>query len=91
MSNTQKQEVERKDATFEFGGRTYTVDADAIDNLELFEFIEEEKYLSAAKGFLGKEQWDAFKDDHRNEKGRVPMEPVEGFLEALMGAVGGNS
>lgn len=78
--------------TFEYGGREYVIKPEAVNNLELYEAIEDQKYLTAARGFIGREQWDLFKDDHRLPDGRVPMEPVEGFLEALMEAIGqGNS
>lgn len=78
--------------TFEFNNRTYTIEHGVLDNLELFEAIEDEKYLTATRGFLGREQWEAFKNDHRDENGRVPMAPLESFLGELMGAVGrGNS
>lgn len=97
MANTNATKARREEAkgektptTFEFGGRTYEVSPDATDNVELFEAVEDEKYLTAARGFLGKDQWQAFKDDHREDDGRVPMAPVEDFLKALMEAVGGS-
>lgn len=74
--------------TFQYDGETYEVVENAVDNLELFEFIEDEKFLKATKGFLGQAQWDKFKDTHRTEDGRVPMAPVEGFLQELMNAIG---
>lgn len=78
--------------TFTFNDRVYSVPPEAIDNVELFEAVEDQKYLTAARGFIGREQWEAFKDDHRTDDGRVPMAPVEEFLDALMKAVGsGNS
>lgn len=79
--------------TFEYDGETYTIDEDAVDNLELFEAIEDEKYLTAARGFVGRDQWQRFKDRYRDPvTGRVPMEPVQGFLQTMMEAIGqGNS
>lgn len=83
---------EAKPVEFEYDGKTYVVTPDALDNLELFEAVEDEKYLTATRGFLGKEQWERFKDAHRLPDGRVPLEAFEGFLQALMKAVGqGNS
>ena len=76
--------------TFEYGEETYTVAPEALDNVELFEAVEDQKYLTAARGFVGREQWDAFKNANRTEDGRVPMEHAEAFLKALMDAVGGS-
>lgn len=87
----QKAEAAEKEAqpiVFEFGGKRYEIESDAANDLELYEAMEDDKYLTAIRGFLGREQWDEFKDAHRNEKGRVPMEPVEEFLNTLMEAVG---
>lgn len=77
-----------KDFTFEYDGETYTVAAENLDNLELFEAIEDQRYLRATRGFIGQAQWDAFKDKYRTPDGRVPMSGLEGFLSALMEAVG---
>lgn len=77
-----------EDVTFTHGGNEYTVRGESLNNLELFEAIEDEKYLTATRGFLGREQWDAFKDSVRTDDGRVPMEPLEDFLADLMKAVG---
>lgn len=78
--------------TFEHDGLTYTVTSEAAEDVELFEAIEDEKYMSAVRGFLGREQWAAFKDAHRTPAGRVPMPAMESLLNALMGAIGqGNS
>jgi hypothetical protein len=78
--------------SFEFDGETYTIDADAADDLELMEYIEGEKYILALKGYLGAEQWQRFKDTHRNDKGRVTASRAGDFLQALTEAIGaGNS
>lgn len=81
-----------RDASFEYHGRTYMVTSEAANDLELFEAVEDGKEMTAVRSVLGAEQWQAFKDDHRTDTGRVPLEPVEGFIHALMGALGlGNS
>lgn len=76
------------DVTFEHDGVEYTVPRANMNNLELFEFVEDEQYIKATRGFVGREQWAAFKDKYRTDDGNVPLECLEGFLEALMGAVG---
>lgn len=73
---------------FVHGGETYTVAPGTLDNVDLFEAIEDQKYITAARGFVGQAQWDKFKNLSRNEEGRVPMKQVEEFLTALMEAVG---
>jgi hypothetical protein len=83
---------EAQPMSFEFDGETYTIDADAADDLELMEYIESEKYILALKGYLGAEQWNRFKDTHRNDKGRVTASRAGDFLQALTEAIGaGNS
>lgn len=73
--------------TFEYDGETYEIAADATDNLELYEAIEDDKMLTATRGFLGQEQYNKFKDAHRNENGIVSVTSFENFLQALMTAV----
>lgn len=81
-----------QDVEFEYEGQTYTIEADRLNNLELFEAIEDEKYLQATRGFLGDAQWAEFKDSQRLPDGRVPMECLEGFLAEMVKAIGqGNS
>lgn len=88
IKNEAKGIADREPVSFEHDGATYTIDPENLDNLELFEAIEDEKYLTATRGFLGKAQWKAFKDANRDEQGRVPMAPVEDFLQAMMEAIG---
>lgn len=78
----------REPVTFEHLGFEYTVSPENTDNLELFEAVEDEKYLTAVRGFLGNEQWALFKDNNRTEDGRVPLASLEGLLENLMEAIG---
>lgn len=74
--------------TFTHDGATYELLPESIDNLELFEAIEDEMYITAIRGFIGREAWAQFKDKYRTEDGRVPMASLEGFLDAVMGALG---
>lgn len=75
----------------DFDGEHYTIERDQADNLELMEFVEDEQYIKALRGYLGREQWDRWKDSQRTEDGRVPMQPFEDFLNRIMEAIGGNS
>jgi hypothetical protein len=85
--------AEAQEAVIEvaFGGEHYTIDRTQADNLELMEFVEDEQYIKALRGYLGREQWDRWKDSQRTEDGRVPVAPFEDFLNAIMEAIGGNS
>ena len=83
---------EAQDIDFEWGGHTYTIPADAFDDVEILELLEDEKNLSVVRRILGGDQWTLWKDRNRNDAGRVPAEPLAEFLEALFAAVGqGNS
>ena len=73
---------------FEHDGETYVIERANMNNLELFEAIEDERFITATRGFIGREQWAQFKDKYRTEDGNVPIESLEGFLQALMEAVG---
>lgn len=83
-----KAEAQGADLSFDFDGTTYVIPRDRADNIELFELIEDEKNFSAARAFLGPEQWRQFKDSVRTPDGRVPGEPTERFLNTLMEALG---
>src|SRR5690625_7841180 len=69
-----KAEAENKDITFEWNERDWIVPREAFDNVELFEAIEDEKYLTAVRGYLGRTQWSEFKDSVREDAGRVPTD-----------------
>jgi hypothetical protein len=73
---------------FTFDKIQYTIDPENADNLELLEFIEDEKYISAIRGYLGADQWAKFKEANRAD-GRVSSERFEPFLNAAMKAISG--
>lgn len=72
----------------EYEGHEYVIDREAADNIELMEFVEDEKYLSAIRGYLGREQWGVFKDSVRDAAGRVPAEKFSEFSELIYAAMG---
>lgn len=86
-----KAEARSEPIEVDFEGEHYVIDRENADNLELFELVEDEKYLSAIRGFLGAEQWSKWKDAHRDDQGRVRSASFEPFLDAVMVAIGGNS
>lgn len=83
---------EAVDIEFEWDGDTYVIPADAFDDVEILELLEDEKNLSVVRQILGAEQWSAWKDRNRGASGRVSAGPLAAFLEALFSAAGqGNS
>lgn len=86
-----KTEAKAGPIRFAYDGVSYEVDRENADNLELLEYVEEEKYILAIRGYLGKDQWAKWKDSHRDEAGRVKQEHFEPFLNAVMQAIGGGS
>jgi hypothetical protein len=86
-----KAEAKSQDVKFAYDGVHYVIDRDNADNLELMEFVEDEQYIKAIRGYLGLDQWAKFKDSHRDDKGRVSTDAFDPFLNAVMAAVGGGS
>lgn len=87
MTTSQKSEVQQDTIEFTYEETTYTVEADAMNNLEVLEMVEDEKYLAVTRLLIGEDGYKAFKEASRNEKGRVPLESFEGFLQALFDAL----
>ena len=74
-------------AKFTFKDHEYEVQAEALDDIEVFELFEDEKYMTAVKKVLGKEEFETFKDNNRNEQGRVSMEVFTEFVETMFEAL----
>lgn len=85
-----KTEARSQFIEFDYDERHYKVDRENANNIELFEFVEDEQYTKALRGFLGLDQWKQWKDSVRDSKGRVPSEQFEPFLQAVMDAIGGS-
>lgn len=84
-----KAEAKREDIIVEHNGDEYTIDREAANNVEILELIEDEKYISALRAYLGSEQWGRWKDANRDDAGRVPQSAFEEFLNAAMSSIGG--
>lgn len=82
---------EEANISFEYEGETYEIDRAAFTDLELIEAVEDEHFVQATRGYLGKEQWSKFKNTIRGEDGRVPVEKLEPFLQKLMDVLAGNA
>lgn len=83
------EETSAQPINVEHNGVQYAIDPGNANNLELFEFVEDEQYMKATRGFLGAEQWAKYKDSIRDEQGRVPADDFEAFLNKVMSAIGG--
>lgn len=68
----------------EYDGVEYQIDSGLLDDIEVIELLEDEKYISAIRKLVGADGWKAFKDSHREADGRVPMGTLEGFLNVVM-------
>lgn len=88
QDRTAKADVRKEDTVLEYGGETYTIPADTMDNIEIIEFIEDEEYIHAIRAIIGREQWSKFKDAHRDERGRVSTEDFQAFIEYVFGSLG---
>lgn len=71
------------EVVLEWSGVTYTIERDAIDDVEIVLELEQGKNLSAIVRLLGAEQWETFKARHR-VGGRVPYSEAELFLMELI-------
>ena len=73
-----------------FKGVHYTLQASDVDDLEIFELIEDGKAVTALRKILGPDRWAEFKESARGKEGRVTMSTTNDFLNAIMSAIGGD-
>ncbi|HEX7352486.1 hypothetical protein [Brachybacterium sp.] len=71
------------EVTLDWNGDTYTIEREAIDDVDFVLDLEQGKQVSAAVRLLGGAQWDVFKARHRVGT-RVPYSEAEAFLTALL-------
>lgn len=87
-ANAARAEAIKAGITFTYDGVEYVVGPEAATDLELFEAVEDQRYIAACRGYIGKPQWEAFKERHRGEGGRIDVASMEGLMQALMDALG---
>lgn len=85
---TAKDDAKGDGTVVEFNGAEYTIAEAAMDNIEVMEFVEEEKYLKAIKLIIGEAQWQAFKDGNRDVHGRVTSSVFTDFIEKVFAHLG---
>jgi len=93
MANTEKAKAQKAEAQeetfkFDFNGAEYEVYFEDLQDLELLEYFAEGMVPQGLKVLLGDEQYQAFKDNNRNARGRVPAEVAGQFIDALYEAGG---
>jgi len=86
-----KAEAKGEDVKFDHEGVHYVIDRDNVNNLELMEFVDDEKWIPAIRGYIGRDQWVKFKNANRDDKGRVDADAFEPFMTAVMAAIGGEA
>ena len=90
-----KAEAKGEDLVVSYNGVDYTIDRDVVDDVEFFELVAEmdsKPYMltKVVETLLGAEQYAAFKDANRNDRGRVPIDCLAEFFNAA-DAMAGNS
>ena len=78
-----------KTTTFTFRDVTYTVPRNAMDDLEVLEALEDEKFITVIRKTIGDTQWKAYKESVRTADGRLPLTQsgFEEFLDTMMKAL----
>jgi hypothetical protein len=64
--------------------REYLIAGESLDDAELIEYLTDQNFIGALRSMLGDEQWAAYKDNHRNEKGKVTASGCAEFLNYVM-------
>lgn len=88
-----KAEANGEDIAFDLDGVTYTMERDVVDDVEILELIGDMTtnpilMPKVVRTMLGPVQWAAYKDAHRNAKGRVPSDELRRLFEAIDDAAG---
>lgn len=88
-----KAEAKGEDIAFDLDGVTYTMERDVVDDVEILELIGDMTtnpilMPKVVRTMLGPVQWAAYKDAHRNAKGRIPSDELRRLFEAIDDAAG---
>jgi hypothetical protein len=88
-----KAEANGDDITFTHDGADYTLERDVVDDVETLELIGDMQSSpvmmpKVVRTMLGAAQWAAFKDSHRNAKGRIPSDELRRLFESIDDAAG---
>lgn len=93
---TAKRDAVREDTVLEWEGETYTVAADAFDDVEIVEYLAEAQagqphmYVLAVKTLLGVQEWGRWKAKAKaaSKTGRISQQDARDFFDHVMKAAG---
>lgn len=74
-----------RQVTFEHKGVEYTMRGDTMEDVEILEAMEDERYITAIRSIVGNAAWARFKESVRTPEGRVLASELEEFLQKVMG------
>lgn len=72
----------------EFRGETFSVDSDALEDVEIAEYLQDEAFVLVVRKTVGRAQWAKFKELVRDEDDRIPVEAFEEFIKLVFEGVG---
>lgn len=72
-----------EEVVLEWGDNTYTIEREAIDDVDFVLELEQGKQVSAVVRLIGPAQWETFKAEHRVGV-RVPYSEAEQFLVKVL-------
>lgn len=73
-----------KDTTIEWQGHEYLVKGENMDDVELVEHFTDDNFIGALRIMLGPQGWRDYKENSRNENGRVTATGANEFLEFML-------
>lgn len=89
---TAKQETDTEDENevyeFEWKGETYHVDQEAMDDVEVMEFLTDDNTIGALRLMLQEKDWVKYKAKNKNAKGRTTASGANEFLEHIFEVLG---
>lgn len=86
---TAKQDVENQSIDVDWHGHTYVIETELVNDLEVLEAFEQNYLATGLRRMLGDDQYQAFKDNERNDGGRISLDSVNEFLEQVQKVASG--
>lgn len=86
--NPARSQAQGEDVRFVYDDVEYTIPQERVRDLELLEATEDRRLVTAVRGYIGRAEWEAFKEANRGDDGIVDAGALEGLLNELMRALG---
>src|SRR5699024_2419637 len=95
--NTEPEKVRVKKVLIAFEGAQYSVDKDAVNDLDVMEYLAEIQsdpeqnapmMILIFRKIIGMEQWEKFKETQRSDSERDTGDNLEAFINKIFKAVG---